>query len=202
MKLHRPTGGHLTARTALDYLELKLDRDGRAAVEEHLGRPCGACRERVRELGWLVELMRLDRVPDPPPALRARALRVFEAPPPRPAPARATARPAVLIFDSWLQPLPAAARRAVGETRRLRFTLGTDVLELESEIESLEARALRGRLHAPDPSLHQVEVVVGGERFSTRPDAGGAFAFDRVPMGRARVTVIGPDDRYRISSLE
>lgn len=201
----RPAGPavrHLDTRAALDYLESRADATGRRAVEEHLGRPCGACRDLVRELGWLVERMRLDRTPAVPDKLRARALAVFE---PQPAPrrvGRATVGLASLLFDSWSHPLPAAAHRAVGELRRLRFALGANVLELESEIESSDARTLRGRLHAPDPSLHRVDVVVGSERLSTRPDAGGAFVFDRVPLGRAHLTITEPRDRYRIPPLE
>jgi hypothetical protein len=203
--MRRPTGPggrHLDARAVLDYLESRTDAASRRAVEEHLGRPCRACRDLLWKLGWLVERMRLDRTPPVPDRLRARALAVFETPPVPSAAGRVLVGLARLLFDSSTQPIPAAAHRAVGELRRLRFALGSDVLELESEIESSETRTVRGHLHASDPSLHRVEMVVGSERFSTRPDASGAFVFDRVPLGRARMTFTEARNRYRIPALE
>ncbi len=197
-----PAGRHLDARVALDYLESRLDAASRRRVEAHLGGPCAACHDLVRELGWLVERMRLDRVPEVAPDLLERLLGAFEPPAVRaPAPPRAT-RFASLLFDSWRHPLPAGAFRAVGEMRRLRFALGPDVLELESEIESPETRTLRGQLRAAHPSLHRIELEVGAERQSTRPDAGGSFVFDRIPLGRALLTVIEGGNRYRIPPLE
>src|SRR2546428_4693600 len=71
MKLTRPAGRHVDARAALDYLESRMDAAGRRDVEDHLGRPCCTCRELVRELGWLVDRMRLDRALEVPEALRA-----------------------------------------------------------------------------------------------------------------------------------
>lgn len=198
----RAASAHLGIRTALDYLESRVDAASRRRVEDHLGGPCDGCHELVRELGSLVERMRLDRVPEVSPELRARALEVFEPRATVEAPLRARARLPSLLFDSWSRPLPVGAYRSVGKTRRLRFALGSSVLELESEVESSQTRILRGRLQAADPSLHRVELEVGSERFSMRPDASGSFAFDRVPQGTAHLTVSEPGSRYRIPPLE
>ena len=197
-----PVGRHLDARAALDYLESRMDAASRAQAEEHLGGPCEICHGLVRELGWLVERMRLDREPDVSPELLVRLFGVYKPPSAAVGATHATARLATLLFDSWTHPLPAGAHRAVGEMRRLRFALGPDVLELESEIESAETQTLRGRLRAADPPLHRVELEVGSERFSTRPDASGSFAFDSVPLGPAHLTVSEPGSRYRIPALE
>ena len=202
MRHHRAGRSHLDLRSALDYLESRMKAGERRAVEDHLGSPCAACRERLRELGQFVERMLLDRVPAVPRILHERALQVFEPVPARARRERLRASIASLLFDSWLQPLPAATRRAVGETRRLRYALGLNVLELELEAESPESRTLRGRLDALDPSLHTIEVALGGERLSVRPDAGGAFVLDRVPAGKPRITVTGPGQRYRIPPLK
>ncbi len=202
MNDRRPLGRHLDSRAALDYLETRMNAVGRRSVEEHLGHPCSHCRELVLELGWLIERMRRDRAVEIPDALRARALTAFEVPPTSEAPQGTTESLARLLLDSWSQPLQAAARRAAGEMRRLRFALGADVLELESEMESPDNRILRGRLHAHDPLLHRVEIVVGSEHLSTRPDASGAFMLDRLPAGHIQLTVTGPRDRFRLPPLE
>lgn len=197
-----PAGGHLGTREALDYLEARMDAAARSRAERHLGSPCKACHELVREFGWLVERLRLDLEPAVPDRVRARALAVFQPPPAVRESVGAAARLARLLFDSWTQPLPAGSHRSVGEMRRLRFALGGSVLELESEIESSETRMLRGRLRAPDPSLHRIVVAVGSERLSARPDPDGSFAFDRVPLGRTRVMVTAGHQSYRIPPIE
>jgi len=193
MTLRPPADRHLGPRAALDYLDGILDAAGRREVEAHLGAPCAACRERVRELGALIQRMRLDRVPPVPAALHARALDAF-APAARPAhPAAAAVEQAArLLFDSWTAPLPAAVRRAVGEARRLRFEFEGGALELECETESAGLAALRGRLEVADAPLHRVVVMVGGEARVTWPDAAGSFAFDQVPAGAARLRIEGP----------
>ena len=201
MKSRPPADRHVHARTALDYLDRTLDEAGRREVEAHLALPCAACRERMRELGSLLQRMRDDRVPMVPESVRARALDAFAAAE-RPVPARALAELlARLVFDSWTDPLPAAARRAVGEARRLRFALDGGTLELECEPESPGLATLRGRLAIADAALHRVLVAVGPETRAVFPDAGGAFALDHVPAGEAHLTIEGPAIRHRIPPL-
>ena len=197
----RPPGRHLDGRTALDYLEQRLDAEGRREAEEHLGLPCAACHEQILALGHLLDRMRLDRVADPPAALRARALAAF-VPVASPATARGFVETlARLLFDSWAEPLPAAVRRAVGDARRLRFALGEAALEIECEVEATEAVSLRGRLEVAEPALHRVEITAGQERLTALPDASGAFALDRVPRGLARVLVTGPAGQFRVPPI-
>ena len=201
MKSWPPADRHVELRAALDYLDGTLESSGCREVEAHLGTPCPVCRERVRELGALIHHMRLDRVPPVPEALRARALGVF-ATGERPAAARPDSeRIARLLFDSWTQPLPAAARRAVGEARRLRFELEGGTLELECETESPGLSALRGRLEIEDAPLHRVVVTIGAESRATWPDAAGSFALDQVPAGEVRVRLEGPGTRFLIPPI-
>src|SRR5436309_3356026 len=115
------TRRHVDTRAALDYLDGLLSALDQQHVEEHLAGPCQQCRETMRDVGPIVTVMRADRTPPVPASARARALSVFV---PRPAVRRTRRSPiqvARLLFDSLLEPLPAAARRAVGDARRLRF---------------------------------------------------------------------------------
>lgn len=197
----RTPSRHLDARRALDYLEQSLPADARREVEEHLGEPCVTCHERVRELGLLIERMRLDRVGEVPPELHAVAVAQFQ-PTPQTSPARRMLEElARLVFDSWDAPLAVATRRAVGEARRLRFTLGDGRLELECELEGDGFVALRGRLELDDAALHRIEVTTAAERQTARADASGAFALERVPAGNASLLVIGPSAQYRLPPL-
>ena len=198
----RPSAeGHLDPLTVLDYLDGRLGDAGRRRAEAHLALPCAACRERVRELGALTHLMRLDRVPPVPAALREQALAAF-APSAQASPvARVLEQVARLLFDSASTPLPAAVRHALGGARRLRFALGDDRLELEYEPESAGLASLRGRLLSEEAPLHRIEIAAAAESRVVWPDAGGAFALDDLPAGEATLTVTGPNTSFRLPPI-
>ncbi len=202
--MSRPTGRttgprrHLDLARILDFLEDRLTPTAAREVEEHLAAPCPTCREQVRLTGLLVERMRGDRVPEVPPAVHQRALEVFVPQPVRSRSGRLAARIAALVFDSLSQPLPAAARRAVGEARRLRFELGAGTLELELEPEGSRAFALRGQLVLEEPALHRIELTNGGEHHVVWPDGTGRFALEGLAAGRLVIAVTGPTGRFRI----
>ena len=197
-----PRDRHLDLRSVLDYLDQRTDAAARRAVDEHLARPCAACRERVREAGELLETMRLDRTGDVPAGLHAHAIAAFRQFAPPGLARRLVESVAQLVFDSLSSPLAAPARRSVGEARRLRFGLADQFVDLELEREGASTLSLRGRLQAEDPALWTLEVCSCSERFETRPDAAGAFVFANLPMGPLDVSVEGPDARFRLPSIE
>lgn len=198
----RSPSPHLATGVLLDHLDAKLDVARRRSVEEHLGRPCPACRERLRGLGELLETMRLDRTGEVPAWLHERAMAVFE-PHRRPSDARRVLeRLAELVFDSSTSPTLAFARRSVGEARRLRYRFGDALLDLEIEREGAATLALRGQLQAAEPALWTLSVHAGSERRSVRPEAGGGFALDHVPSGPLEMRLSGPGGGFRIPSVE
>jgi hypothetical protein len=193
---------HLDTATVLDYLEGRLAGAARARVEEHLGSPCGACRERLRAVEWLVGTMREDRAPEVPEALSQVARHAYRPPLEAERPPSLLEQAVRLVFDSLSAPLPALARRAVGEARRLRFAIGDHALELEFEQEEAGLHTLRGRLHAPECALHEIVLESGSERRTAWPGDAGDFAFERVPAGAVTIEVTGPAGRYRIPAIE
>ena len=202
MNGNRNRDRHLDTGIALDFLEQRLDEAGKRRVEEHLGRPCSACRERVRSLGELLATMREDRVGPVPAALRLRALELF-GPATSAAPVRSVMEAiAELLFDSAVQPLTAAARRSVGAARRVRFRLGTHSLDLEIEREGASTLSVRGRITAPDAHLWSVIVEAGRERRVAHPDATGSFVLDGLPIATLTLQLRNADERFRIPTLE
>lgn len=193
---------HLDVRTVLDYLDRKLDAPGRREADRHLGRPCAACRERVRSVGELLETMRHDRAGEVPAWLHQRALDVFQAREQPSAARRLVEALAELVFDSLRSPMPASARRSVGEARRLRFQLGADALDLELEPEGGATQLLRGRLETQDPALWTLEILAGGERVTTRPDASGGLLATDLPAGALELRLDGPAGSFRLPPVE
>lgn len=193
---------HLETSQVLDFLEERLGEAGKRKVEQHLGRPCAACRERVRSLGELLAIMRRDRVGPVPAALRQRALALF-APVERPSLARGLADAvAELLFDSAGQQLTAAARRSVGEARRMRFGLGKHSLELEIEREGGSTICMRGRFSTTDAHLWSIVVEVGSEHRVVRPDGDGSFVLNGLPLARLTVHLFGFEERFRLPTIE
>jgi hypothetical protein len=137
-----------------------------------------------------------------PHFLRERALALF-VPAERPSLVRGLVDAvAELLFDSASQPLTAAARRSVGEARRLRFKLGTHALDLELEREGVDTVSLRGRLSATDAHLWSITVEVGSERRSAHPDATGSFVVDGLPLGPISIQLRDADERFRLPTIE
>lgn len=193
---------HLDARAVLDYLDGRLDAASRDRVEAHLGEPCPACRETVRALGALVGVLRADRTPEVPAYLHERALSVF-------APATAAEREpglveriARLLFDSRSASVTAAARRSVGEARRMRWALADGSLELEIESEAAATRTLRGRLVHEDAALCSLDVRAGGESRAVGFGADGSFVLAGVPVAPLEIAVETPDGRWQLPTVE
>lgn len=200
MKQNRPSR-HLDPRRALDYLDGLLPAAERREVEEHLGGPCPDCHERLSQLGWLLQRMRRDRTPEVPAWLHERALAAFEPAPRGGETAGLIEALARLVFDSRTSPVPAGARRAVGEARRLRFELDGAGLELEIESEDSGLVTVRGRLEGAEPELAVIEVAAEGERLAARPDSNGVFLLERVPAGVIHVAVVTPAGRFRMPAI-
>jgi len=198
----RPRPRHLSVRSVLDYLEHRLDAAARRRVDEHLGQPCAACREQLRAVGELLGTLRHDRAPDVPAALHERALAVFEGRGRAAGPRRLLEALARLVFDSRTAALPAAARRSVGEARRLRFALADQWLDCELEPEGARTQALRGTFATDEPALWTLEARVGPERRSARLDATGAFALTSLPAGVLELRLEGPEGRFRLPPIE
>ncbi len=194
--------GHLDARAMLSYIEGTLAATDAREAETHLAGECGDCRERLREFGLLLGVMRGDRTPTVPAPLHARAMSVFRAPVAAPAEPSILERMVRLLFDSNVTPAPAAVRRAVGDARRLRYGFAGCILDLERETQSAGVIALRGRLDAPDAVLHCVRVEVEGETRELWPDANGNFAATQVPAGTVRLRVDGPTGVFEFPPIE
>jgi hypothetical protein len=202
MTRNRSRERHLDLATILGYLENTLDSKARGAADDHLGRPCAACLEQLRAVGALLETMRRDSAGEVPAWLHERALAAFEGAERPSRAARIAEALARLVFDSARTPLPALARRSVGEARRLRFELGDASLDLELEAENASTRSLGGRLSCDEPALWTLHVRAGGETREVRPDAGGAFAAGGLPAGPLELRVEGPANLWRLPEIE
>jgi hypothetical protein len=193
---------HLDTRLALDFLEQRLEASERHLVEEHLGKPCTACRERLRLLGEILDTMRADRTGEVPAHLHRIATNVF-VPVERPSATKQWVDAiAELLFDSAAQPLTAAARRSVGEARRLRFRAGGHTVDLEIEREGADRMSVRGQVVAPDAQLWSLSFSAGAERRVLHADAHGRFVVDGLPHETLHLTLDDGVTLHRLPPIE
>jgi hypothetical protein len=193
---------HLDTRLALDFLEQRLEASERHLVEDHLGKPCPACRERLRLLGEILDTMRADRAGEVPAQLHRIATEVF-VPIERPSVVKQMADViAELLFDSAAQPLTAAARRSVGEARRLRFLAGGHTVDLEIEREGANRMSVRGHLDAPDAQLWSLGFNAGAERRVLHADAHGRFVVDGLPHETLHLVLDDGVTLHRLPPIE
>ena len=198
----RASRSHLSSEAIVDLLEDRLSASRRAAAEEHLGLPCTACREKLREMGALLGKLSAGDLEAVPADLTRAAIGLFPA---APAEVASDLRPQPgwrLVFDSLAQPLAAATMRTVGEAHRLRFESDGAGIEIEAEPESAEQSLVRGRLEVASPELHRVIAMVGGERFEQWADSAGHFAFEGLPRGVTQLAIEGPDRTFDTPAFE
>lgn len=128
---------HLSREQLLDFVERQLGDAERSTVEAHLS-SCSACTQRATDFRRLIDIMHADDDQDAPAHVINRAIRLLrvhrltaDADPPR------RRVPAVLRFDSALQPLQFGQRAGAPTTRELVFEIGEDN-ELEVRLEYVE----------------------------------------------------------------
>lgn len=120
---------HIPFHRLVDWVEAMLPAEEQQQLAQHLAQ-CTHCREALAEVQQLIRVMKTDQAVDPPPAVTARAVRIFQ---PRVAPAPPSLLQrivATLQFDT-LQRAPALGLRAgTPAPRQLLFRAGDYDLDL------------------------------------------------------------------------
>jgi hypothetical protein len=109
----------------------------------------------------------------------------------------------VLTFDSGLLPLPEGVRPATVDTRRLRYQVGEDRLEVSLYPVSFKSYELIGQFSKePAERVLRVDLVGVDGRFSIESDRFGVFRFARVTGGKYRLKISEGDRSLTIVDLE
>jgi hypothetical protein len=96
----------------------------------------------------------------------------------------------VLTFDSRLLPLPEGVRPATVDTRRLRYQVGDNRLEMSLYPVSVKSYELIGQLgEQTSESGFSVELTGLGKALSVTADRYGVFRFPRVTCGKYRLRI-------------
>ncbi len=158
---------HPTFETLLDFVENRLPKAMGDQVTAHLALPCAVCQGEIEGLRDILQLLRNERLSEPPSAVVQRALRLFRRFYERSA---ADERPhliARLLFDDLLVPV-AAAVRGIGNERQLLY--GAEGFDIDLQITDESNRGslrLLGQVMSLNDDLSQVQ---GGLVQLTRED--------------------------------
>lgn len=177
-----------------------------AALEGHVQSGCPACEKASAFAQELVEVARRDREATPPPALLARARSLFRSiRVPLPAGRLGLAQMAGLVFDSYLQPLPAGVRGALRTDRHMVFSAPELVIDMRIEpAQDADCQSLIGQVQSrtigseqfiglPVLLLEQERVVM-----DTRTNEHGEFLFNMAPRQEMNVCLVCWDREVHI----
>ncbi|MBI2865648.1 MAG: zf-HC2 domain-containing protein [Chloroflexi bacterium] len=206
-----------TLETLADYVDGKLEGEGRARLESHLATDCQQCQQ---TLGWLsrtINVMRNDTSLAPPRPLMNRAVKLLKERKPQ---SKRTV--ASLFFDSLfgtgLQSSLVGVRSGPTMTRQVLY--GTEELDVDLLIEEAEAfelafglpplsrvnlmgQVLR-RSGKQDGSLNYDIAIMRGHEcvFCGRTSPLGEFTVDNLSSDSYELQVSGEDGGLVIEGLE
>ena len=193
---------HIPFHRLVDQAEQLLAPAEEAQLQQHLA-TCSRCREELAEIAQVINLMRLDKAVDPPPAVTARALRLFQ---PRIAePTRSLLQRIVasLQFDS-LHLSPAMGLRAsTAAPRQLLFTAGDYDVDLRvTPAAATSTWALSGQVLGGEQVGGHVELQSHATHATAPLSPLNEFVLPSVPAGHYTLVVHLPDREIAIESVE
>jgi hypothetical protein len=160
---------HIPYTLLVDMVEGRFTPD--APMLAHLAE-CPTCASSVAWLERVLGLMRSDSSVDAPPALVARAKRLFQVQPPAARPSLRQRIAAVLSFDSAATPLAFGMRTGVAGERQLLFNAG----ELDVDLRIAPSSASLPGGQAGWALSGQILGADGGRQIELRGPAGTATA--------------------------
>lgn len=177
---------HIEVEALLDYAEGRADERTAAKVAAHLA-GCGRCASEVEFWQRALRALTADRDPAPPETLVAGALRLFERvalPTPR------LRLPAILTFDSRLQPALAGVRDAGPVSFKLYYEAGDIGIDLLCE-GGAERWQVTGQVLDPEEGGGGWRVAAASPEDEARAqaDPNGEFVLRSLPPGVYELTL-------------
>lgn len=197
---------HLPFSRLIDWVEGRLLPEERDQLQQHLG-GCVHCRQEAAWLERLLGIMRSDTAVDPPPAVTARALRIFQ---PRSQAARMPASPpllqrivAALQFDSGQLSPALGLRSGSAAPRQLLFSAGDYDLDLRlTPAENEDRWVLSGQVLGGDAPAGHVVLQGATDTAQTPLAAPGEFVLPPIAAGDYTLVVHLTDYEIAVDSLQ
>jgi len=171
---------HIPFSRLVDWVEEQLTTEERNQLQQHFD-VCSHCRTEVVRLAHMLTLIRSDTALDPPPAVSARALRIFRPHSAPEAPSLLQRIVAALQFDS-AQLSPALSLRAVATPRQLLYSAGAYDLDLRLTPKQ-DAWLLSGQVLGDDVNTGQVVLQGATDTVQTLLSPLGEFVLPPIPAG-------------------
>jgi hypothetical protein len=189
---------HLHIEKIINYVHGQSSDIEKSAVETHL-LECAKCLQHKQEFQDLVASVAEDSSFEPPAALVEWGINLFQpmVQAPNVAPVRRRTI-AMLVYDTYDQPLLAGVRRVGVPARQLLFRSGN--VDVDVKIESSRPNdriSLMGQVLSNEPKFFPNTPVNleshGVVRFRTTTNGVGEFSFDEVPKDTYHLSVDLPE---------
>jgi hypothetical protein len=191
---------HIPFERLVDLAEARLPVTEKAQLMVHVAR-CNHCQQTVARVERLLGLMRSDRSEDAPPALIARAIKLFpvQVASIQDHPVRRLL--AMLRFDNWQQ-TPALGMRAEGASaRQCLFTAGD--YDIDIRIAPVgEAWRVAGQVLSDDAANGRVALHSASTVLQTQLNDQSEFTLSSVPAGFYTLLFHLPDVELEVDALQ
>jgi anti-sigma factor RsiW len=193
---------HIPFHRLVDWVEATLSTEEQLQLQQHLER-CSQCRDALAEVKQLISLMQSDQAIDPPPAVTARALRIFQPRVAAPAPSLLQRIVATLQFDTLQSPLAMGMRSGAAPSRQLLFRAGDYDLDLRlTPTENAPTWTIAGQVLGGDKRGGHVEVQNDEQRVQAPLSALNEFVLPLLPSGEYTLMVHLADEEITVESFK
>lgn len=171
----------------VDWVEGRLPDDQQAALTTHIA-GCGRCRNEATRIARMIAAMREDVSVDAPPALIARAVRLFRPRTKEAAPSLLQRLVAVLTFESTPLTPAFGLRNAESSVRQLIFAAGDYDIDLRMT-PAASSWQIAGQVLGPDLDSGTATLLIDSDTFTVPLNADATFTFPPLPPGQGVLTL-------------
>lgn len=193
---------HIPFHRLVEWVEATLSTEERQSLQQHLDH-CSDCRHALAEVQQLISLMQSDQAVDPPPAVTARALRIFQPRVAEPTPSILQRMMASLQVDSLDLSPAMGLRSGTAAPRQLLFTAGDYDVDLRvTPTAETSTWSLSGQVLGGEEVGGHVELQSSDAHATAPLSPLNEFVLPSVPAGHYTLVLHLPDREIAIDSIE
>ncbi|HHY54361.1 MAG TPA: hypothetical protein GYA08_02885 [Chloroflexi bacterium] len=178
---------HIPYIQLVDWVEGRLPDEQQAALATHIA-GCARCRDEAARISRMITVMREDASVDAPPALIARAVKLFRSRTAEPAPSLLQRLVAVLTFESTPLTPAFGLRSAESSARQMIFAAGDYDIDLRMTLAAGGWR-VAGQVFGPNLGSGAATFLIDSDTITVPLHDDATFTFPPLPPGQGALTL-------------